>query len=68
MRIPLPNGDELEPDGEFAERVGATRRTLSNYDKKGCPYAIIAGVKYRPVKEGLSWVASLIKRRKKSAA
>ena len=27
-----------------------------NYDKEGCPYTIIAGVKYRPVKEGLNWL------------
>jgi len=62
MRIPLPNGDELEPDGEFAARVNATRRTLGNYDAEGLPYTIIAGVKYRPVKEGLNWFASRIKR------
>jgi hypothetical protein len=63
MHIPLPNGDKLIPDGEFAEKVGATRRTLSNYDDLGLPFAIIAGVKYRPLNEGLSWVASCIRRR-----
>lgn len=63
MHIPLPNGDTLIPDGEFAEKVGATRRTLGNYDREGCPYTIIAGVKYRPLSEGLAWFASRIKRR-----
>ena len=63
MHIPLPNGDTLIPDGEFAEKVGATRRTLGNYDQKGCPYTIIAGIKYRPLNEGLAWFASRIKRR-----
>jgi hypothetical protein len=63
MHIPLPNGDTLIPDGEFATKIGATRRTLSNYDAEGCPHTIIAGVKYRPLNEGLSWFASRIKRR-----
>jgi hypothetical protein len=63
MHIPLPNGDTLIPDGEFAEKVGATRRTLGNYDREGCPFTIIAGVKYRPLREGLSWFESRIKRR-----
>ena len=63
MHIPLPNGDTLIPDGEFAAKVGATRRTMGNWDKEGFPYAHIAGLKYRPVNEGLAWIASRIKRR-----
>jgi hypothetical protein len=63
MHIQLPNGDVLIPDGEFAEKVGATRRTLGSYDKEGCPFTIIAGVKYRPQNEGLNWFASRIQRR-----
>jgi hypothetical protein len=62
MHIEIPN-DVLIPDGEFAEKVGATRRTLLGYDKLGCPYVVIAGVKYRPLNEGLSWIASRIQRR-----
>jgi hypothetical protein len=63
MHIPLPNGDTLILDAEFAEKIGATRRTLANYDREGCPFTIIAGVKYRPLEEGLNWFASRIKRR-----
>jgi hypothetical protein len=63
MHIRLPNGDTLIPDGEFAEKVGATRRTLGNYDAEGCPYTIIAGVKYRPVNEALTWFTARIRRR-----
>jgi hypothetical protein len=62
MHIQIPD-DILIPDAEFAEKVGATRRTLGNYDNEGCPYAIIAGVKYRPLNEGLTWIASRIQRR-----
>ncbi len=63
MHIDLPNGDKLIPDGEFAERLGIVRRTLGNWDAEGCPFAIIGGLKYRPLKEGLEWVASRIQRR-----
>lgn len=63
MHIELPNGDKLIPDAEFAERLGIVRRTLGNWDAKGCPFAIIGGQKYRPLNEGLAWVASRIQRR-----
>jgi hypothetical protein len=63
MHIPLPNGDTLIPDAEFGAKVGATRRTMGNWDKEGCPYTHVAGMKYRPVNEGLEWIASRIKRR-----
>jgi hypothetical protein len=64
MRIPLPNGDELVPDAEFLERAGdVTPRTGSNWDKEGCPHTYIGGKKYRPLNEGLNWLASRIKRR-----
>ena len=52
MHIPLPNGDVLIPDGEFAEKLGATRRTLGNLDRDGCPFVMVAGLKYRPLNEG----------------
>jgi hypothetical protein len=63
MHIALPNGDTLIPDAEFGEKVGATRRTMGNWDKEGFPYAHVAGLKYRPLNEGLMWIASRIKRR-----
>jgi hypothetical protein len=63
MHIPLPNGDLLIPDIEFAEKIGVTRRTLSNLDCEGCPFIVVAGRKYRPLNEGLHWIASRIQRR-----
>jgi hypothetical protein len=64
MRIELPNGDTLVPDAEFLKRAGGvTYRTGLNWDREGCPHAIIGGVKYRPLKEGLTWLASRIRRR-----
>jgi hypothetical protein len=62
-RIPLPNGDELIPDSEFAALLDVTQRTLTNYDKLGLPYAEVGGHKYRPRNEGLAWVAGRIQRR-----
>jgi hypothetical protein len=63
MHIQLPNGDRLEPDEEFAKRLGTSRRALSNWDHKGFPFTHIGGRKYRPVNEAMAWVASQIKRR-----
>ena len=63
MHIPLPSGDVLIPDIEFAEKINATRRTLGNLDHEGCPYVMIAGRKYRPLNEGLNWIGSRIQRR-----
>lgn len=63
MRIALPNGDELIPDIEFAEKLDITRRTLANFDREGCPFVMIGGCKYRPLNEGLNWIASRIQRR-----
>jgi hypothetical protein len=63
MHIPLPNGDELIPDEEFAKKLNVTRRTLGNLDRKGCPFVMIGGRKYRPLNEGLSWFGSRIQRR-----
>jgi hypothetical protein len=64
MRIPLPNGDELIPDAEFLKQAGGvTYRTGLNWDRQGCPYTHIGGKKYRPRAEGLTWLASRIKRR-----
>jgi hypothetical protein len=63
MHISLPNGDVLIPDIEFAEKLDITRRTLANFDRDGCPFVLIGGCKYRPLNEGLSWIASRIRRR-----
>jgi hypothetical protein len=63
IRIPLPNGDELIPDIEFAEKLSVTRRTLGNLDREGLPFILIGGCKYRPLTEGLNWIASRIQRR-----
>jgi hypothetical protein len=63
MNIPLPNGDELIPDAEFAGLLAVTQRTLTSYDSEGCPFAMVGGRKYRPKNEGLTWVASRIRRR-----
>lgn len=63
MHISLPNGDELIPDIEFAEKLSVTRRTLNNLDREGCPFVIIGGCKYRPLTEALNWIASRIQRR-----
>jgi hypothetical protein len=63
MNIPLPSGDELIPDREFASLLSVTTRTLANYDSEGCPFAMVGGRKYRPKREGLTWVASRIRRR-----
>jgi hypothetical protein len=63
MHIPLPGGDVLIPDAEFAELLGVVPRTLTNLDKQGCPFVLVGGRKYRPKNEGLTWVASRIRRR-----
>jgi hypothetical protein len=64
MRIPLPNGDELVPDAEFLKTAGdVSPRTGTNWDKEGCPHVYIKNIKHRPMREGLEWIASRIKRR-----
>jgi predicted site-specific integrase-resolvase len=63
MRIELPNGDVAIPNAEFADRLGVVVRTLNNYDREGLPYLMIGGKKYRPLNEGLAWIASRIRRR-----
>lgn len=67
MNIPLPGGDVLIPDADFAAKIGATRRTLGNLDHEGCPFILLGGKKYRPEKEALSWVASRIQRKTSAA-
>jgi hypothetical protein len=64
MHIQLPNGDKLVPDVEFLKIAGdVTPRTGNNWDKQGCPFLMIANKKYRPLNEGLNWLASRILRR-----
>jgi hypothetical protein len=63
-RIEIP-GDVLVLDAEFCNEAlgGATRRTASNLDAQGLPFVLVAGRKYRPLKEGLAWLAKRIQRR-----
>lgn len=69
MHIKLPSGDMLVPDAEFLKQAGdVTSRTGRDWDAKGCPFVMIAGRKYRPLNEGLTWLASQIKRRNPSRA
>ena len=63
MRINLPNGDTLVPDGEIAAELAVVRRTLGAWDRDGCPFVIVGGRKYRPRNETLLWIASRIRRR-----
>jgi hypothetical protein len=64
MHIELPNGDKLVPDAEFLQKAGGVEaRTGRDWDKQGCPYVLIGGRKYRPLNEGLKWLASRIKRK-----
>ena len=62
--INLPNGEQLIPDADFRQQVGGVSdRTGRNWDQQGCPYTYIGNRKYRPLNEGLTWVASRIQRR-----
>jgi predicted site-specific integrase-resolvase len=63
MHIELPNGDKAIPNAEFADKLGVVVRTLNNYDREGLPYLMIGGKKYRPLNEGLAWIAQRIRRR-----
>lgn len=58
MSIEIP-GDTLISDDELAVEWGATRRTLSRYDRlpDGLPYVMIAGKKYRPINACREWLA-----------
>jgi hypothetical protein len=57
--------DVLVPDEEFCRLVlgGATRRTASRLEAEGLPFTLVAGRKYRPLKEGQAWLAARIQRR-----
>jgi hypothetical protein len=64
MHIELPDGDVLIPDAEFLKKAGGiTARTGNAWDRLGCPFVMIGGRKYRPLKGGLSWLATRIQRR-----
>jgi hypothetical protein len=64
MQIPLPNGDVLVPDAEFREKAGdVSERTGRDWDKQGCPFLMIGGKKYRPLNDGLNWLAARVQRR-----
>jgi hypothetical protein len=61
--ITIP-GDVLVPDAEFCAEVlnGATRRTARRLERKGLPYVMVRGEKFRPLNEGRSWLAAQIER------
>ena len=63
-RIEIP-GDTLVLDREFCDVVlaGATTRTSKRYEAEGLPFAMIGGLKWRPLREGREWVAARIQRR-----
>ena len=63
-RIEIP-GDELLTDEEFCAVVlaGATTRTARRLDAEGLPYIKVRGRKYRPLREGQTWLAAQIQRR-----
>jgi phage terminase Nu1 subunit (DNA packaging protein) len=63
VHIQLPNGDKLIPRSEFAALIGATPRTVANYEHQGLPTVEIAGIRYNPHDEGLNWIAARIQRR-----
>lgn len=63
-RIEIP-GDTLVLDKIFCDEVlgGATSRTSKRYEKEGLPFAMVAGRKFRPLREGREWLAARIQRR-----
>ena len=63
-RIEIP-GDTLVLDKVFCDEVlgGATTRTGKRYEAEGLPFAMVAGRKFRPLREGREWVAARIQRR-----
>jgi hypothetical protein len=62
-RIDLDDGDYLIPDADFLAQymAGATYRTGKRADDEGLPFALINGLKYRPVRRGQEWLRSRIK-------
>jgi hypothetical protein len=63
-RIEIP-GDVLVLDAVFCREVlaGATRRTAARLEADGLPFVMVAGRKYRPLREGQAWLAARIQRR-----
>ncbi len=63
-RIEIP-GDTLISDQEFCDLVlgGANRRTATRYEAEGLPLVIVAGKKYRPLRQSQEWLAARIFRR-----
>jgi hypothetical protein len=60
-RIPLPDGDYLEPRAEFANDVlGVTDRTAQRMD---LPTTYVGGVAYVPHRASLAVVAASVKRK-----
>jgi hypothetical protein len=61
-------GDEtFERQDITAKRFGASERTINRGDRKGAPYRIFSGVKYRPVKRYDDFVLATIEQFKPPA-
>ena len=58
-RIRLPNGDELWPRGDLADKLDVNERTVKRMD---LPTTYIGNAAYHPHDESLAIVASRIKR------
>jgi hypothetical protein len=52
--------DELVRNDLLAKQQGGSERTLNRGDAKGAPFILVAGVKYRPLKQYLEWLAGQI--------
>jgi hypothetical protein len=62
-RIEL-NNDTLVIDRVFCQEVlaGASRRTAKNLERQGLAFVMVAGHKYRPLREGKAFVEARIQR------
>jgi hypothetical protein len=62
--IDIP-GDTLILDSVFCEEVlgGVSTRTSLRYEALGLPFVMVAGRKFRPLREGREWLAARIQRR-----
>lgn len=59
--IQIP-GDELVPNEALAQEWDCTERTLNRYDKRGLPFVMVGGRKFRPLNAARDWLAGNIKR------
>jgi hypothetical protein len=61
-QLVLADGDVARPDEDICKQEldGCTTRTAQKYDKQGCPYLIIKGKKWRPVRGVREWLSKRI--------